>query len=339
MQIKPTFLAQLRRICGQNLEPSDPLRQHLEGMIDRIPLAARSDQHQIMADLFTALGRRHHAVRLGFMIGGQLPMTAFGVLSLGAMTAPTVGDALRFFATVHPLAVPLIGCSYEETPSQGRLTIGFRSPISPEGEALCVATCAALLDREMARYSGRSSNFARMELTPSSRGTETGYRQFLSLAPYTGGSSNVLVLDRTALNLANPTADFDTFSDVMRASLERVDLQLDGAASLLEQMREVIMSDIGAPPSQDRLAKRLDLSPRQLRARLKWRNTSYQAIVRDCRTEYASALLMNPSLSLSKIAGRLGYSELPAFSHAFYRWTGKSPSTYRLEMLARRASP
>ena len=47
------------------------------------------------------------------------------------------------------------------------------------------------------------------------------------------------------------------------------------------------------------------------------------------------ALTVEEALSL--IAERLGYSDLSAFSHAFYRWTGKSPSAFRSEMLARDA--
>lgn len=337
MQIQPTFLIQMKRLCALNLEDHPPIRSQVDDMIDRIQASARSDQHQIMASLFTTLGRLPNASELGFLIGGRLPLTAFGVLSLGALTAPTVGDALRFFPHVHHLVVPLINCDYEENASEGRFTIGFRCPIDSEGEALALAVCTAVIDREIARYSGRTGNFTRLELTPSSKGVEASYRKRLTLMPYTGARSNTLVFDRAVLGLPNVHADVDTFSSAMRACTELADLQVD-SASLLDRSREVIMSGIGAPPSQKSLAKILDLTPRQLRIRLKHRRTNYQTIVRDCRIEYASALFRNPSLSLSQIAGRLGYSELPAFSHAFYRWTGKSPSAYRIEMLSRSTS-
>jgi hypothetical protein len=39
-----------------------------------------------------------------------------------------------------------------------------------------------------------------------------------------------------------------------------------------------------------------------------------------------------------QIAYRLRYSDLSAFTHSFSRWTGKSPSTVRIEMLPRATS-
>lgn len=302
-------------------------------MIDRIPVSARSDQHQIAASLFATLGHLPNALEQGFAIGERLPLTAYGALSLGILTAPTVGDALRFVSEIQHLAMPLVDYDYEETASEGRFTIGFRCPIDSKGEALITAVCAAIIDREIARHSGHSGNFSRLELTPSSKGAEASYRKRLSLLPYTDSKSNTLVFDRAVLDLPNGHADADTFNSVMGTCLERADLQVYGA-SLLDRMREVIMSGISAPPSQESLAEMLDLTPRQLRIRLRWKQTNYQTIVRSCRTEYATALLKGSSLSLSQIASRLGYSDLPAFSHAFYRWTGKRPSAFRSEMLS-----
>jgi AraC-like DNA-binding protein len=333
MQIQPSFWIKLRRFCAQHLENEGPLRSQIDGMIDRLSECPRSDQHQMMASLFATLGRLPNAVELGFLIGGRVPATAYGVLSLGILTAPSIGDALRFVAEVHRTVVPLIDLAYEETASEGRFTIGFRCPIDSEGEALVVAMCTATIAREISRRSGRAGTLARLELTPSSKGGEATYRKYLSLMPHMDGTSNSMIFRRAALDLPSAHADLDTFNSIMRACIDRAELHV-GEAPLQERVRETIMSGIGAPPSQSRLAQLLHLTPRQLRVNLERERTSYQAIIRDCRTEYASALLRNPSLSLSQIADRLGYSELSSFSHAFYRWTGKSPSAFRLEMHA-----
>ncbi len=336
MQIQPSFWIKLRRLWAPHLGSADPLRFHIDSMINRIMESGRDEQHRKIANLFTTLGRLPNAVELGFQIGARVPVTAYGVLSLGALTAPTVGAALRFIADVHHLAVPLVDCAYAESASEGRLTIGFRCPIDCAGEALIVAVCTAAIDAEIARRSGRSGNIARLELTPSSKGAETSYRKCLSLTPNTDGKSNTLVFARAVLDLPNMHADIDTFNSIVRACAARADFQVCGSM-LKDRVREAIMSGIAAPPSQERLAKALNLTPRQLRIRLERERTSYQEIIRSCRIEYASALLQNPSLSLSQLADRLGYSDLSAFSHAFYRWTGKSPSAFRSERFARRA--
>ena len=309
----------------------------IDGMIHRILDSAPGDQHRQTAALFSALGRVPDAIELGFLIGGRVPTTAFGALSLGLLTAPTVGAALKFVADAHPLALPLLDFSYEETASDGRFTIGFRYPIDSGGEALIVAACTAAIETAIARHSGRNGNLTRLELTASSKGAEASYRRYLPLMPHTNGRSNTLTFKRAVLNLATSHADIDTFNSVVLACEERSERQV-GGAPLQDRAREAIMSSIGAPPSQGRLAKILGLTPRQLRIRLERERTSYQAIIRDCRTDYAHTLLQNPSLSLSQIAYRLGYSDLSAFSHTFYRWTGKSPSAFRTELRSRRES-
>lgn len=334
MQIQPSFWLALKRLCTQHLGEDDALRRQVEGMIERIPDSSRGDQHQMMAGLATMLACRPNGIELGFRIGGRVPVTAFGVLSLGILTAPTVGHALRFVAGFCHMGMPLIDFGYRETASEGRFTIGFRCPIDGAGEALVVAMCAAVIETEVARRSGRAGNFMRLELTPSSKGAEASYRKSLSLTPHTDGSTNTLVIGRAVLDVPNLHADIDTFNSVVNACTERAAAEL-GEAPLQDRVREVIMTGIGAPLSLERLAKRLDLTPRQLRVRLEKERTSYQAIIRECRTEYASAMLRNASLSLSPIADRLGYSDTSAFSHAFYRWTGKSPSAFRTEMQSR----
>jgi AraC-like DNA-binding protein len=47
------------------------------------------------------------------------------------------------------------------------------------------------------------------------------------------------------------------------------------------------------------------------------------------RIDLAKRHLADKSLSISEIAWLLGYHEVSAFTHAFKRWTGKSPREIR----------
>jgi len=334
MQIQSSLWIKLRRLCAQYLAQDEPLCSQIDSMINRIVESAPSEQQQVVAYLFETLGRLPNAVELGFQIGRHIPVTAFGTMSLGILTAPTIGEALQFIADVHHLESPIINLSYERTTSEGRFTIGFRHLMDSAAEAFIVAVCTAAIDREIGRSSERTGNIARLELTHSSKGMEADYQKYLSLTPHTSGNSNRLVFGRSILKLANITADVDTFNNVVSTCMKRAEFQINGVP-LHDRVHEVIMSNISAPPSLERLAKILGMTPRRLRALLNKEHTSYQTIIRDCRTEYARAQLKNPSVSLSQIADRLGYSDLTAFSHSFNRWTGKSPSALRIEMHSR----
>jgi AraC-like DNA-binding protein len=78
-----------------------------------------------------------------------------------------------------------------------------------------------------------------------------------------------------------------------------------------------------------RVASVLEMSMRTLQRRLQEEGSSLREIRdRVCRDRAARALL-DPAVSISRVARDLGFCDIAAFSKAFKRWTGKSPSDYR----------
>jgi AraC-like DNA-binding protein len=82
-------------------------------------------------------------------------------------------------------------------------------------------------------------------------------------------------------------------------------------------------------PAATLIAKQLAMSERTLRRALAAQGSSFRAIVEAARHDRARLLLEDPRASLAEIALSLGFSELSAFSRAFKRWTGRSPSDAR----------
>jgi hypothetical protein len=56
---------------------------------------------------------------------------------------------------------------------------------------------------------------------------------------------------------------------------------------------------------------------------------NFTDILRHMRYELAVRYLHDRKLRVSKIAWLLGFKDVSAFSHAFKRWTGKTPSQLR----------
>jgi AraC-like DNA-binding protein len=77
------------------------------------------------------------------------------------------------------------------------------------------------------------------------------------------------------------------------------------------------------------IAQRLGMSERTLGRHLASEGTSFGAIVDELRSALARRYLNQSELSVSQIAWLLGYQDLSAFTHAFKRWTGKSPTLFR----------
>jgi AraC-like DNA-binding protein len=79
----------------------------------------------------------------------------------------------------------------------------------------------------------------------------------------------------------------------------------------------------------DNIAKALHLSSRTLARRLEQHNITFTRVLDDMRSDLAYSYLEDHNLSIARIAWLLGFQEASTFTHAFKRWSGKTPSEYR----------
>ena len=80
------------------------------------------------------------------------------------------------------------------------------------------------------------------------------------------------------------------------------------------------------------IAPRLGLSQRTFARRLSLEGHTFSEVLEKLRSDLAERYLTDESLSISKIAWLLGYQEVSAFTHAFKRWTGKTPREARAQI-------
>jgi AraC-like DNA-binding protein len=79
----------------------------------------------------------------------------------------------------------------------------------------------------------------------------------------------------------------------------------------------------------ENVARRLGISPRTLRRKLAGEGLTYAGILEELRLALARHYLSERDLPISRIAWLLGYTEVSTFSHAFRRWTGRTPRADR----------
>jgi AraC-like DNA-binding protein len=77
------------------------------------------------------------------------------------------------------------------------------------------------------------------------------------------------------------------------------------------------------------VARQLGLSQRTLARRLAADGLTFLGVIKELRVNLAQRYLQDPALSVSEIAWLLGFQEVSAFTHAFKRWTGSTPSKAR----------
>lgn len=79
----------------------------------------------------------------------------------------------------------------------------------------------------------------------------------------------------------------------------------------------------------DRVARDMGLSRQTLYRRLKAEGVTFEQLLDELRHKLALKLLRDEHLAVKQASWRLGFSEPAAFSRAFKRWTGTSPSEAR----------
>jgi AraC-like DNA-binding protein len=82
------------------------------------------------------------------------------------------------------------------------------------------------------------------------------------------------------------------------------------------------------------IARRLGVSQRTFARRLSLEGMTFSEVLEGLRRGLAERYLADGDLSVSQIAWLLGYQEVSALTHAFKRWTGKTPREARLQATA-----
>jgi AraC-like DNA-binding protein len=80
------------------------------------------------------------------------------------------------------------------------------------------------------------------------------------------------------------------------------------------------------------IARRLGVSQRTFARRLASEGLTFTGLLESLRFDLANRYLAEESLPISELAWLLGYQEVGAFSHAFKRWTGKTPREARADI-------
>lgn len=120
-------------------------------------------------------------------------------------------------------------------------------------------------------------------------------------------------------------ADFARYQPYCNELLETIK-QKD---SLVNEIQEILVSCAGDYPDIEMLASAFKVSSRTLRRQLSNLGTSYQKILNKVRCQLSIEYLTRTEISIEDISNLIGFSDVTNFRHAFKKWVGKTPSSYR----------
>jgi AraC-like DNA-binding protein len=161
------------------------------------------------------------------------------------------------------------------------------------------------------------------------------YERFFGCPVQFSVEENTFVLSAKDADRALPSANrqlaavFDKMLTEELARLDKSDVVSRCRAEVLEHLSS------GEGTAED-AARQLHMSPRTLQRKLAEAKTTYLQLVDDTRKDLALRYIEDPRRSVTDITFSLGFSQPSAFTRAFKRWTGLSPSDYRTRSPASR---
>lgn len=285
---------------------------------------------RVTANLLRAL--KPAAAGLGFEVGARYHFSAYGLWGYGLVASATAGDALALALRFLPLTYAYTTITYREEGALCVLT--FTEPdLAAELKQFLVERDMAAAVLLLKEISGEAFSLARVTLktkrTSVGPTSSESVRALFGRGPEGGARINSLAFDRSFLSQRLPHADPITVS-MCEQMCQRLMESRRARAGAVATVRQYLNAAPGSLSSTlEDMARMMNLSPRTLKRRLQEEGTNYTALQADARGVVARELLLDRSLTLAEIAGRLGFSDLSTFSQAFKRWTGMAPSVFR----------
>ncbi|GEO13789.1 AraC family transcriptional regulator [Microvirga aerophila] len=284
--------------------------------------------HAALGRLLTLSVARTNCPHFGLLVGRRATILSLGMVGRLMQHSETVGDAMR--ALVSNLSIQNRG-SVPSLTIIGDTAIFTFSVYQPKAESADQILDGSLAVAVNALRALCGSEWAPTEVLLPRAGSvdQTPYRRHFRAPVRFDQESASIVFPAQDLKLRVAGAD-----PMMRAMLEERIGQLMGAGNsqFSDDIRRLLRTQLtGNHCSADGIAHLLAMHRRTLSRRLKDTGAGYRAIANEIRFEFARQLLADTHVPLAQIAAALGYSEASAFTRAFRRWSGQTPTAWRDE--------
>lgn len=343
-QVAHRLLGSSFSVSGTYLFHLIPMAKELGLDVETLLTEAGIDQHKLgqpdyRVPLFKILKMQalqqelNQDPALGIKLGAQVRPRFFQVLGYAAMSANTLGDAIQQLLRFEKLVWDLGISDFKQGKDTSVIRLKTLLPevIPAQMVELAMAGWISFGRDIVANQSLVTNESLPLAVHFSHQGPEdsSAHQAFFNCPVLFGQKENAVIIPSYLLNEATKDAD---------PQLQQM-MNLQGDALLKSYMLEVNLSNevracicrqlsCGEPDVSD-IAEQLDTNARNLRRRLQELKTSFKELVDEVRYELAQAYLADKALSLVDIAFMLGFSEQSAFSRAFKRWQGQTPSQFR----------
>ncbi|MEY4765042.1 MAG: hypothetical protein RI907_1715 [Pseudomonadota bacterium] len=249
-------------------------------------------------------------------------------------TSPTLREALRVADLARRMVLPWLKLDVREQGNIATVGVGFDLPL-PNLNAyglpltLVIQAVLACIRKFGRTLQGSEDGFAGVTLQIQRPSYAAQLEEFFGVPVTYGADTDALVFERRILDSPLEGAFPALHEQAHFLAQQRLgkEVKRQGVAAEIEEQihRDPGLLALGV----EDMADRLNLHPRTLQRRLKDEGDSYLNVQARMRHRLACQWLQEGSLSIDDISARLGFSDRRAFTAAFKRWEGETPSAWR----------
>jgi AraC-like DNA-binding protein len=305
--------------------------------VDHLNDTAREVQAgQELAMMRNIVAKCEDPIALAREVGARSNLANTGVLGYALLASPTVGDAVNVacrFATLTStfltLRCEVVGSSVTVVFDDCEAPADVRDFVAARDLSSIVKIVPVLIGAGLSIVDNGGTVIVELR---------EGYPQAKAVVSLLAGPIAIRITGRWAMTLPAavlsrpmPAADPFTAASCV-AQCEALLESRRRRRGLSAKVRARLIRDPGQIPAMAQIADELCCTERNLHRRLAAENATYRRLVDEIRETLALTLLQS-GLSIAETGRYLGYSETAAFTRAFGRWRGETPSAYRAQRM------
>jgi AraC-like DNA-binding protein len=275
---------------------------------------------------FESAAERSGCEDFGIRLASRQDLSILGPLWMTMRSAQTVRDALQVLAQFFVAHTDGAVVGFEpQADGSAYITYSLSAGVSPR-DRQTIELGLALLCNELRQHCGTAWLPRAVLLAHGPPKGRASHRRAFGPHLHFAQERNAVWIDRTCLDTALSGRSLPTHAMLKKLLVSRVD-GAQAVASKVEGAMRALMpfADCG----REQVARMTHLSQRTLQRRLAEAGTSFQELRDRVRADIALKYLRQSSLQAAQIAEILGYSEPAAFTRAFKRQHGMTPSLAR----------
>ena len=265
---------------------------------------------------------------LGFHMGESLDLRALGLLYYVMASSATLGEGLERVSRYSIISNEGVALRIVRG-SDLRIRLTYLG-VPRHTDRQQIELFVTILARGCCELAGTRITPLSVRLSHTRGETSHQFESFLSRTIEFSASEDEIVFPGVVRSLPLVSADPYLHDLLCKMGDEALADRSDVASPLRSRVENAVTPLL--PHGTARVvevANALGMSQRTLARRLAAESLTFAGVVEDLKADLARRYLKDATLSISRIAWLLGYQEPSAFTHAFKRWTGSTPTQQR----------